>query len=117
MGLILGPRGKSLEEVSKRTNCQIIIRGKGTLKSGMTGILKSGTKVEAIEEPMHALIKGQTAEDVKKAVKEIEDIINLQVYQPESEKVNVLKFALKRFVLILLKLDILGYCIKSKDHA
>ncbi|TRY79114.1 hypothetical protein TCAL_06595, partial [Tigriopus californicus] len=91
MGLILGPRGRSLEELSKRTNCQIIIRGKGTLKSGMTGILKSGTKVEAMEDPMHALIKGQTAEDVKKAVKEIEDIIHLQIYQPDSEKAVALR--------------------------
>ncbi len=43
MGLLLGPRGNFLEELKAKTKCNIIIRGKGSLKSGMTGISKDGT--------------------------------------------------------------------------
>ena len=56
MGLILGPRGNFLEKIKEETNCNIIIRGKGSLKSGMTGITKTGQKVDGLDEPLHALI-------------------------------------------------------------
>ena len=56
VGLILGPRGNYLEKIKEKTNCNIIIRGKGSLKSGMTGITKTGQKVDGLDEPMHALI-------------------------------------------------------------
>ena len=56
VGLILGPRGNYLEKIKKDTNCNIIIRGKGSLKSGMTGITKTGTKVDGLDEPLHALV-------------------------------------------------------------
>ncbi len=44
MGLLLGPRGNFLEELKAKTKCNIIIRGKGSLKSGMTGINKDGKR-------------------------------------------------------------------------
>ena len=56
VGLLLGPRGNYLEKIKKETNCNIIIRGKGSLKSGMTGITKKGQMVDGLDEPMHALI-------------------------------------------------------------
>ena len=34
IGLILGPRGNALEEIKKKTNTMISIRGKGVLKNG-----------------------------------------------------------------------------------
>jgi len=53
---LLGPRGHFLDKIKEDTKCNIIIRGKGSLRSGMTGITKDGRKVEALEEPLHALI-------------------------------------------------------------
>ena len=91
MGLILGPRGKQLEEIKSETNCSIIIRGKGSLKSGMTGITKDGKKFEGLEEPLHALIQGSKAEDVKKAGKMIQDLIDMEVYNPDCEKAVALR--------------------------
>ena len=74
--------------MKKKTNCNIVIRGKGSLKAGMTGINKEGKKYDALDEPLHAFITAPTAEDVKKGVKEIQDLINMQVYNPDSEKVT-----------------------------
>ncbi len=54
----------------------------------MTGITKDGRRVEGLEDPLHAYITGQTAEDVKAAAKEVEDLINMQVYNPDCEKVR-----------------------------
>ena len=56
VGLLLGPRGNYLEKLKEETKCNIVIRGKGSLRSGMTGITKDGRKVDGLEEPLHALI-------------------------------------------------------------
>jgi hypothetical protein len=56
----------------------------------MTGITKDGRKFNALDEPLHAYITGDTAEDVKKAVKEIEEIVNMEVYNPDCEKVRLI---------------------------
>ncbi len=87
VGLILGPRGNSLEAIKARTNTVIAIRGKGSLKDGMSGISKHGKVIEHLDEPMHAYITGPTVEAVKAAADEINELIEMQVYHPDSEKV------------------------------
>ena len=52
----MGPRGNYLEKLKEETKCNIVIRGKGSLRSGMTGIKKDGSVVDGLEEPLHALI-------------------------------------------------------------
>ena len=42
MGLILGPRGHYISKLQERTRTRIGIKGKGSLKSGMTGLKKDG---------------------------------------------------------------------------
>ena len=91
VGLILGPRGKQLEEIKAETKCQIIVRGKGSLRSGMTGIKRDGTKVDALDDPLHAWIQGSTAEDVKKASKKIQDLIDMEIYNPDCEQMVALR--------------------------
>jgi len=61
------------------------------LRSGMTGITKDGRKVEALDEPLHAFISGSTAEDVQKGVKEVQEIIEMYIYRPDSEKAVALR--------------------------
>ena len=46
MGLILGPRGHYLFKLQEKTDCKIIIKGRGTLKQGMTGIRKDGQRFD-----------------------------------------------------------------------
>lgn len=91
VGLILGPRGKQLEEIKEETKCQIIVRGKGSLRSGMTGIKKDGTRVDALDDPLHAWIQGTTAEDVQKAAKKIQHLIDMEIYNPDCEQMVALR--------------------------
>jgi len=91
VGLILGPRGNYLEKIKKETNCNMIIRGKGSLKSGMTGITKTGTKVDGLEEELHVLVTASTAEDVQKGVKKIREIVEMQIYNPDCEQAVALR--------------------------
>ena len=44
MGLLLGPRGHSLEKIKNKYNCKIVVKGRGSVKDGMTGLKKDGTK-------------------------------------------------------------------------
>ena len=91
VGLLLGPRGNYLEKLKEETNTIIIIRGKGSLRSGMTGIGKDGKKVDGLDEPLHAWVTGNSAEDVAKAVKKINKIVETQIYNPDSEEAVALR--------------------------
>lgn len=91
VGLLLGPRGHFLEKLKEDTKCSIIIRGKGSLRSGMTGIARDGRKFDALDEPLHAFIQGPTAEDVQGAVKKIQELINMQIYNPDCEQAVALR--------------------------
>lgn len=91
VGLLLGPRGNFLEQIMAETKCRIIIRGKGSLKNGMTGITKDGRKVDGLDEPLHALITAATAEDVQKGVKKVREIVEMQIYNPDCEQAVALR--------------------------
>jgi len=86
VGLILGPRGNSLEAIKKRHGTMVAIRGKGSLKDGMSGITKDGKIIDHLDEPMHAYITGPTAEAVKGTADEIRELIEMQVFRPDCEK-------------------------------
>ena len=58
----------------------------------MTGITKAGRVYEGLDDPLHAYITGACAEDVQGAVKKIKDLVELHVYNPESEKVRLKRF-------------------------
>jgi len=91
IGLILGPRGNALEEIKKKTNTMISIRGKGVLKNGMTGVRENGKRIDGLDEPLHCWITGTTAEDVKAAAKIIQEMIDMEIYNPDSEKAMALR--------------------------
>lgn len=93
MGLLLGPRGNSLEKIKQKYNCKIIVKGRGSLKDGMTGVKKDGTKFDALDEAMHVCINGHTPENVKAASDHIRELIRLQIEDPDGEKMVALRAA------------------------
>jgi len=93
MGLILGPRGHFLDRMKEKHGCKMVIKGKGSLKDGMTGVKKDGTKFDGLDEPMHVEIKGPTAEAVKAAGDEIRRLIKMQIEDPDCEKMVALRAA------------------------
>ena len=54
----------------------------------MTGLTKSGQFYDGLDEPLHAYISGPTVEEVQNAVKKIKDLIDINIYDPENEKVK-----------------------------
>ncbi len=90
VGLLIGPRGKTLKELEKdvsfrvnqqntgneiknvtfQTGAKIIIRGKGSVKEGKI-INKDGAPLPGEDEQLHAYITGPTIEVVAKAVEKV----------------------------------------------
>ena len=93
VGLILGPRGNHLKEMEQKTNTRIMIKGKGSIKDGMTGLRKDGTKWDDLDEPMHVTIVGQTGKGVKEAGDYLRKLIKMQVEDPNSEKMVAFRAA------------------------
>jgi len=92
-GLLLGPRGKHLQDLELRTNTRIMIKGKGSLKDGMTGLKKDGTRWDDLDEPMHVQITGQSGKGVKEASDYLRKLIKMQVEEPNSEKMVAFRAA------------------------
>lgn len=83
IGLLIGPRGNTLKRLEKETGCKIIIRGKGSVKEGKVGRVP-GQLMPGEDEPLHALITGPTAEEVKKGVKVVGDIVKEGIECPDA---------------------------------
>ena len=86
VGLILGARGRHLQDLEKKTETKIMIKGKGSLKDGMTGIKHDGSKWENMDDPMHATIRGKHGKGVKEAGDYLRKLIKMQVEEPNCEK-------------------------------
>jgi splicing factor 1 len=89
IGLLLGPRGKSLKEIEVKTQAKIFIRGKGSVKDG-----KKQKGDSNLEEDLHCLIMADTEEKITAAVETIQGIIETAASVPESQnerKINQLR--------------------------
>eukprot|EP00088_Acartia_fossae_P021316 TRINITY_DN2278_c0_g1_i9.p1 TRINITY_DN2278_c0_g1~~TRINITY_DN2278_c0_g1_i9.p1 ORF type:complete len:518 (-),score=143.18 TRINITY_DN2278_c0_g1_i9:610-2163(-) len=93
MGLLLGPRGNSLEKIKQKYSCKIIVKGRGSVKDGMTGLKKDGTKYDALEESMFVHITGHSAESVRACGDHIRDLIKEQIENPDGERMVALRAA------------------------
>ena len=60
-----------------QTGAKIIIRGKGSVKEGKIG-RKDGKPLPGEDEPLHAYITANNAENVQKAVEKVSYVIVLQ---------------------------------------
>lgn len=57
IGRILGPRGITVKQLEARTECRILIRGKGSIKNPQReALLRSRLGWEHLHEPLHVLI-------------------------------------------------------------
>jgi hypothetical protein len=63
-GLIIGPRGNTQKRMQRETNCKIAIRGRGSLKEGIS---KDPKYDYGEDEELHVLITGETQDDVSSA--------------------------------------------------
>ncbi|VEU22693.1 DEKNAAC103753 [Brettanomyces naardenensis] len=83
VGLLIGPRGNTLRHLEKESGTKIGIRGKGSVKNDhSTAIMSARMK---LEEPLHCLITGDNEEQVAKAMKLCNEVINKAIYSGPGE--------------------------------
>lgn len=61
IGLIIGPRGNTQKRMQKETNTNIAIRGRGSVKEGIS---RNPSYDYGEDEELHVMITGNTREDV-----------------------------------------------------
>lgn len=84
VGLLLGPRGKTLRMLQEESGCKIAIRGKGSVKEGKTSSdLPPGAM--DFSDPLHCLVIADAEEKIEKAIKACRNIVIKAVTSPEGQ--------------------------------
>ncbi|KAI8060792.1 hypothetical protein BC940DRAFT_311349 [Gongronella butleri] len=80
MGLLIGPRGKTLKSLESETGVKISIRGRGSVKEG-----KSRAEGGSSEDDLHCLVMADEEYKIKAAIKRINKIIETAASTPEGQ--------------------------------
>ncbi|KAL3232799.1 hypothetical protein RNJ44_04715 [Nakaseomyces bracarensis] len=84
VGLLLGPRGKTLRKLQEDSGCKIAIRGKGSVKEGKTSSdLPPGAM--DFSDPLHCLVIADAEEKIEKGIKACRNIVIKAVTSPEGQ--------------------------------
>ncbi|KDD72497.1 hypothetical protein H632_c3271p0, partial [Helicosporidium sp. ATCC 50920] len=78
IGLIIGPRGATQQRMQAETNTKIAIRGRGSVKEGLTRDAKT-----AEDDELHVMITGDRQEDVDAAAAMVSRLL-----EPLDEEMN-----------------------------
>ncbi|RYG68328.1 hypothetical protein EON64_05410, partial [archaeon] len=100
VGLIIGPRGSTQKAMEQETGTKISVRGKGSAKDPSKG------RVVDEDEPLHVHISGESEEQVEKAAKLVEALLN----QDEASLLEHKQKQLKHLALINGTLQEDEYC-------
>ncbi|KAI6088197.1 eukaryotic type KH-domain (KH-domain type I) [Hypoxylon rubiginosum] len=88
IGQLLGPRGRSLAEMSTNSRASIVIRGRGSVKEGRGRDRIHGPRradTDDHQEPLHCLITADTQEGVEKAKELVHAVIENAITTPEYD--------------------------------
>lgn len=84
VGLLLGPRGKTLRKMQEDSGCKIAIRGRGSVKEGKTSSdLPPGAM--DFSDPLHCLIIADNEEKIENGIKACRNIVIKAVTSPEGQ--------------------------------
>lgn len=84
IGLLLGPRGKTLRMLEEKSGALIQIRGLGSVKEGRNRTLVL-ERAGNMTEKLHCLVTGTSPETLQRGVAACKDIINRAVLTPEGQ--------------------------------
>lgn len=88
VGLLLGPRGKTLQRMEKESGARIAIRGRGSVRQASANALKQE------REDLHCIIHGDSEFQVNKAIELINEVVQTGVKLPDhanTHKMHQLK--------------------------
>ncbi|CAO3650905.1 unnamed protein product [Cunninghamella echinulata] len=83
IGLLIGPRGKTLKGMEQESGAKISIRGRGSVKEGKSRTDAAANSAQ--EEDLHCLVMADSEDKIQKAVKRIEKIIETSASTPEGQ--------------------------------
>ncbi|CAO3652729.1 unnamed protein product [Cunninghamella blakesleeana] len=83
IGLLIGPRGKTLKSMEQESGAKISIRGRGSVKEGKSRTDAAANSAQ--EEDLHCLVMADSEDKIRKAVKQIEKIIETSASTPEGQ--------------------------------
>lgn len=84
IGLIIGPRGKTLKKIEAETGVRIAIRGKGSMRDGKTALTSEAASHSASEEELHACVSADSLDGIDRAVRIINRIVGTALSTPEE---------------------------------
>lgn len=98
VGLLIGPRGGTLKSMERDSGAKIVIRGKGSVKEGKSNRV-DGQPGPGEDEPLHAMVTGNNAEQVKIAVDRIKEIVRQGIEVPENQN-NLRRTQLRQLAML-----------------
>ncbi|CAN6674619.1 branchpoint-bridging protein [Trichomonascus vanleenenianus] len=84
IGLLIGPRGKTLKDMEQRSGAKIAIRGKGSVKEGK-GRFDNPHQQSTMDEDLHCLIISDSEEKIQKAIELVNEVIETAASIPEGQ--------------------------------
>ncbi|KAK0611768.1 hypothetical protein B0T14DRAFT_406773, partial [Immersiella caudata] len=85
IGQLLGPRGRSLDEMCAKSGAKIVIRGKGSVKEGRGRGWYNHRQQQEENEPLHCLVIADTPAQMEQAKRLVQGVIEDAIVVPEGE--------------------------------
>ncbi|EDQ88153.1 uncharacterized protein MONBRDRAFT_37684 [Monosiga brevicollis MX1] len=96
MGQIIGPRGKTLQQMERESGAKIMIRGRNSVKEGKANRGATGSEED---DPLFALITAHSHESLRIAVNRVKQAIQVAIETPDDS--NELKSKQLRELAVL----------------
>ncbi|GAV27754.1 hypothetical protein PMKS-001222 [Pichia membranifaciens] len=84
IGLLLGPRGNTLNKLQEDSGARIGIRGKGSVKEGKN-TMNISPELNNLQDQLHCLITADSVEKVEKAKKLCQQVMDKAIFSPVGQ--------------------------------
>ncbi|ODQ45637.1 hypothetical protein PICMEDRAFT_16932 [Pichia membranifaciens NRRL Y-2026] len=84
IGLLIGPRGNTLNKLQEDSGARIGIRGKGSVKEGKN-TMNISPELNNLQDQLHCLITADSVEKVEKAKKLCQQVMDKAIFSPAGQ--------------------------------
>lgn len=83
VGLLIGPRGNTLRQLSEKSGAKLEIRGKGSVKDGKS--ITDARGGAPAEDDLHVLISADKGSKIQKAIQLTNEVMETAILSPEGQ--------------------------------
>lgn len=83
VGLLIGPRGNTLRQLSEKSGAKLEIRGKGSVKDGKS--ITDARGGAPAEDDLHVLISADKGSKIQKAIQLTNEVMDTAILSPEGQ--------------------------------